>query len=88
MCLKCVCIAIAALRVRPGTITIKELGIVMRCLGQASTEAELQDMVNQVDADGSGAIDFPEFLSMVSRKVKTPNSDEDPCLDTFTDRTC
>ena len=42
-----------------GTVTTKELGTVMRSLGQNPTEAELQDMINEVDADGNGTIDFP-----------------------------
>ena len=41
-----------------GTITTKELGTVMRSLGQNPSEAELQDMINEVDADGNGTIDF------------------------------
>ncbi|KAJ9444688.1 Calmodulin [Diplonema papillatum] len=52
-----------------GTITTKELGTVMRSLGQNPTEAELQDMINEVDQDGSGSIDFPEFLTLMSRKM-------------------
>merc|ERR1712094_122908 len=38
--------------------------------GQNPTEAELQDMINEVDADGNGTIDFPEFLSLMARKMK------------------
>ena len=39
----------------------KELSTVMRSLGQNPTDAEVQDMINEVDVDGSGAIEFPEF---------------------------
>jgi len=48
----------------------------MRSLGQNPTATELQDMINDVDVDGNGTIDFNEFLvvrvrlppSFVSRK--------------------
>jgi len=34
----------------------------MRSLGQNPSEAELQDMINEVDADNNGTIDFPGKL--------------------------
>ena len=49
----------------------------MRSLGQNPTEAELQDMINEVDADGNGTIDFPEFLTMMARKMKETDSEEE-----------
>ena len=27
-------------------------------------------MINEVDADGNGTIDFPEFLTMLARRFK------------------
>lgn len=60
-----------------GTITTKELGTVMRSLGQNPTEAELQDMINEVDADGNGTIDFPEFLTLMARKMKDTDTEEE-----------
>lgn len=42
-----------------GSITVAELGVVMRNLGQSPTESSLKQMIMEVDADGSGTIDFP-----------------------------
>uniref|UniRef100_A0A0K0CZI4 Calmodulin n=1 Tax=Angiostrongylus cantonensis TaxID=6313 RepID=A0A0K0CZI4_ANGCA len=53
-----------------GSISSKELGVAMRSLGQNPTEQELLDMVNEVDIDGSGTIDFPEFCQMMKRMNK------------------
>jgi calmodulin len=41
-----------------GEITANELGEVMRSLGQNPSESELQDMINEVDADNSGTVDL------------------------------
>ena len=50
-----------------GMVTTKELGTMMRSLGQSPTEEELHDMVNRVDTDGSGAIDFQNSLTLLAR---------------------
>src|ERR1700761_2937802 len=60
-----------------GCITTVELGTVMRSLGQNPTEAELQDMINEVDADGNGTIDFPEFLTMMARKMRDTDTEDE-----------
>lgn len=31
----------------------------------------------QVDADGNGKIDFPEFLTMMGRKIRDTDSEEE-----------
>merc|ERR1711918_339471 len=36
-----------------------------------------QDMINEVDADGNGTIDFPEFLSLMARKMKGTDTEEE-----------
>lgn len=36
----------------------------MRSLGQNPSEAELRDMINEVDADNNGTIDFPGILAL------------------------
>uniref|UniRef100_A0A8D1P5Z6 Calmodulin-like protein 3 n=1 Tax=Sus scrofa TaxID=9823 RepID=A0A8D1P5Z6_PIG len=60
-----------------GTITTKELVTVLRSLGQNLTEAELQDMIHEVDVDSNGATDFLEFLTMMARKMKDTDSEEE-----------
>lgn len=47
----------------------------MTSLGQTPTKEELADMINEVDADGNGEVDFDEFLTMMATKTK--NSDAD-----------
>ncbi|XP_064624270.1 calmodulin-like isoform X2 [Lineus longissimus] len=60
-----------------GQISVGELGIVIRSLGQNPTDKDLRQMINDVDADSSGTIDFSEFLDMMARKMKDTDSDEE-----------
>lgn len=50
-----------------GTITASEIGTVMRSLGHNPSERELHDMINEIDKDRNGTIDFDEFLEMMTR---------------------
>ncbi|KAI0494935.1 hypothetical protein KFK09_025081 [Dendrobium nobile] len=52
-----------------GFITSEELGTVMRSLGQNPTEVQLQNMISECDADKNNAIDFPEFLNLMTSKT-------------------
>lgn len=60
-----------------GTITAKELNIFYRdVVGRNLTETELQDIINENDADGNGTIDFPEFLTLMTRKKEETDIEE------------
>ena len=65
-----------------GSITTQELGDVMKSLGQKPTNAELDPMVREIDADGNGEIDFPEFLTMMLRKMNEGNPEKE-LMDVF-----
>eukprot|EP00298_Acanthocystis_sp_HF-20_P016902 c21621_g3_i2.p1 GENE.c21621_g3_i2~~c21621_g3_i2.p1 ORF type:complete len:167 (-),score=68.94 c21621_g3_i2:20-469(-) len=59
------------------TISTKDLGTVMRSLGASPTEAEVQEMIKKVDTDGSGKVEFTDFLGLMAQKLKEKDSEED-----------
>ncbi|XP_077988375.1 uncharacterized protein LOC144442857 isoform X1 [Glandiceps talaboti] len=71
-----------------GHITVTELGFVVNALGMSATAQDLQDMMDAVDEDahtygnlrsstkGNGTIDFPEFLTVMAKKLKEADDDE------------
>jgi uncharacterized protein YneF (UPF0154 family) len=48
-----------------GTIDNNELHQMLLYMGVATTEAEVRDMIAQVDKNGDGDIDLPEFLEVM-----------------------
>lgn len=54
---------------RIGTIDAKELKVAMRALGFEPKKEEIQKMISDIDKDGSGTIDFSEFLEMMTTKM-------------------
>ncbi|XP_076019540.1 troponin C, skeletal muscle-like [Genypterus blacodes] len=53
-----------------GDISTRELGNLMKMLGQNPSREELAAIVLEVDEDGSGSIDFEEFLVMMVHQLK------------------
>ncbi|CAJ2631499.1 unnamed protein product [Trifolium pratense] len=52
-------------------------GTAMRSLGENPTLEELQIMVNEVDTDGNGTIEFGEFLNFMARKMKETEAEDE-----------
>merc|ERR1712072_289344 len=59
-----------------GNIDAKELKVAMRALGFEPKKDEIKKMVNDLDRDGDGTVDFPEFLAMVSGKLGEKDAKE------------
>ena len=59
-----------------GTITKEELGELMDTLGIDATPEEIDLMINEIDQDSNGEIDFEEFVAVMSRKVNATYSSD------------
>lgn len=58
-----------------GVLTSLNLLQVMKTLGQTPTEADMIDLMREIDIDNSGSIDFYEFVRVISHKM-SPNESE------------
>lgn len=45
-----------------GKLSLKELGTVIRSLGEEVTEEDLQQLIKRVDSDGDGQLNLSEFI--------------------------
>merc|ERR1740127_258703 len=50
-----------------GVVTTADLGRVMRAIGLEPSDDELANMITEVDGSGKGAVDFKEFMTMMSK---------------------
>ena len=49
----------------------------IRSLEQNPTEDELQDMTNEMEAEANETTDFTEFMSVMTRKMKVKDIEEE-----------
>ena len=52
-----------------GTISAEELRQCLRSIGQNFTKTEVDKMINEIDQDGNGEIDFDEFLLLMAQTM-------------------
>ena len=60
-----------------GTISTEELLHVLRAMGQNPSEEELNNTIMEIDIDGSGTIDFFEFVNLMKDKANEVDIDND-----------
>ncbi|XP_023221127.1 calmodulin-like [Centruroides sculpturatus] len=53
-----------------GLISSNELDTIMRSLGLTPTEFELQEVINKINKEKNGVIDFSMFLSLISKMME------------------
>eukprot|EP00933_Yihiella_yeosuensis_P040208 TRINITY_DN3444_c2_g1_i1.p1 TRINITY_DN3444_c2_g1~~TRINITY_DN3444_c2_g1_i1.p1 ORF type:complete len:157 (-),score=49.13 TRINITY_DN3444_c2_g1_i1:236-706(-) len=58
-------------------LSLTELGALMGSLGQNLQEAELKQMVSAYECDLDHRIDFASFLSLMARKIKETDTEEE-----------
>ena len=60
-----------------GKLQTSELKSFFRSLGQQQyNDAEIQEMIQEVDTDENGTVDFPELLTLLARKMKDQDTEE------------
>lgn len=64
-----------------GKISEDELAEVMRSLGQPVSDAEIKNLINDVDANGDGFIDLYEFIELNTRPISSDGDSETLIVD-------
>merc|ERR1711998_34159 len=64
-------------------IPVDEMATVLRACGQNPTEAEIAILIEKVDKNKNGFIEFDEFCDLMSKTNKDPKEMEDLILQAF-----
>lgn len=67
---------------KDGHISAEELGNVLRAMGQTPTDQDIKDIIREADTDKNGSIEFEEFKTIISKKMK-PEISEDELREAF-----
>nr|XP_023022124.1 neo-calmodulin-like isoform X1 [Leptinotarsa decemlineata] len=59
-----------------GKISSKDLGKIMKKLGEKPTQADLEAMIREVDTDHNGTVEFDEFLVMMVRQKRRDDEED------------
>ncbi|KAI8037191.1 uncharacterized protein LOC128255695 [Drosophila gunungcola] len=59
---------------KTGWVSVKQLGGVMRALGEMLTEAEIYQLANECSSDFGGQVQFKDFLYVMSKRLEEENS--------------
>ncbi|CAL1280490.1 unnamed protein product [Larinioides sclopetarius] len=52
---------------KKGSINTNMVATILRTLGQTFVESELRELILEIDVDGSGELEFDEFLALTSK---------------------
>ncbi|CAH9134537.1 unnamed protein product [Cuscuta epithymum] len=64
-----------------GKVNTEELEKAMRSLGQSLTEAEVKEMINKVDKNGSGTVDIAEYRALICKRLKDKDKEAEAELE-------
>ncbi|XP_033735157.1 calmodulin-like isoform X2 [Pecten maximus] len=65
-----------------GRVTTKDLGSLVRSLGINPSEVEVKQMAREADIDGTGKIEYREFVAMFARHINNVST-VDEIIDAF-----
>ena len=64
-------------------IHLQDLTALLRTMGQNPTDAEVNDMINEVDVDGTGILKFEDFHKFVKKLTRNRGDPENELREAY-----